>query len=184
MNLALKILLLSDGLFILAAASLGPIYAIFVEEVGGDILTAGISFAIFAFVMGILILILGRIEDTILKETELWIFAGYLILAFGFFSYSFVKFPWQLFIVQIILGIGEAIQTPAYSAVYSRHLEPKRYAFQWGAWDATRNFATAIGAVVGAVLVTLFGFKILFVIMGTLALISSIIIYFTPRKIL
>ncbi|PIP24842.1 MAG: hypothetical protein COX34_02005 [Candidatus Nealsonbacteria bacterium CG23_combo_of_CG06-09_8_20_14_all_36_12] len=71
MPLALKILLLTDGLFLLAAAMLGPIYAIFVEEIGGDILTAGTSFAIFALVMGTLILIIGRIEDIVLKETEL-----------------------------------------------------------------------------------------------------------------
>lgn len=184
MPLALKILLITDGLFLLASAMLGPIYAIFVEDIGGDILTAGTSFAVFSLVMGTLILLMGKIEDIILRETELWICAGYFILAIGFFSYLFIKTPWHLFAVQIILGIGEAIQSPAYSAVYSRHLDYKKTAFQWGAWDAVRNFATAGGAIIGSILATFFGFNILFVIMGILALIASTIIFFLPRKVL
>ncbi len=184
MNLALKILLFADGLFLLAGAMLGPIYAIFVERIGGDILTAGTSFAIFSLVMGILILVFGKIEDIFLKETELWICLGYLIIAIGFFGYLHVTSPLHLFIVQIILGIGEAIQIPGYSAVYSRHLDHKKYAFQWGAWDSIRNFAAALGAIAGALIVTVFGFKPLFIIMGSLALAGSVIIYFTPRKIL
>ncbi|MDO8424476.1 MAG: MFS transporter [bacterium] len=184
MSIALKILLASDGLVILAGAMLGPIYALFVEEIGGDILTAGISFAVFSLVMGILILVFGKIEDSFWEEKKLWICLGYLLMAVGFFSYLFVKSPSHLFIVQVILGIGGAIQTPAYSAVYSKNLDHKKPAFQWGAWDAIRNFATALGALAGAALVTVFGFNILFVIMGFLALFSGAIIFFAPRKML
>ncbi len=184
MPLALRILLLTDGLYLLAAAMLGPIYAIFVEEIGGDILTAGASFAVFSLVMGILILFIGKIEDIVLKETELWICAGYFIIALGFFGYLFLQTQWHLFVIQIILGIGYAVQCPAFSAVYSRHLDYKKTAFQWGSWDATNSFATAGGAIVGSVLATIFGFKILFVIMGILPLISALIILFLPRKLL
>ncbi len=184
MPIQLRILLTTDGLFLLAAAMLGPIYAVFVEKIGGDILTAGTSFAVFSLVMGVLILIMGKIEDIILKETELWICAGYFIIAISFFSYLFVKAPWHLFIVQIFLGIGEAIETPAFSALYSKYLDHKRPAFQWGAWDAMRNFATAGGAVFGAILATIFGFNILFILMGIFALISALVILFLPRKVL
>jgi MFS family permease len=184
MNIALKILLIADGISLLIGAMLGPIYAIFVEKIGGDILTAGSSFALFSLVMGLLILLLGKIEDIILKETELWICVGYLITAIAFFGYCFVKSPLHLFLVQIILGIGGAISAPAYSAVYSKHLDPGKYAFQWGAWEAVRNFSTALGALTGAILATIFGFKFLFLIMGTFTLISSVIIYFTPRHLL
>jgi len=68
--------------------------------------------------------------------------------------------------------------------VYSRHLDYKRTAFQWGAWDSMQSFATAGGAVVGAILATMFGFKILFVIMGILALAAGLIILFLPRRLL
>jgi len=47
-----------------------------------------------------------------------------------------------------------------------------------------QSFATAGGAVVGAILATMFGFKILFVIMGILALAAGLIILFLPRRLL
>lgn len=184
MSIALKILLASDGLVLLAGAMLGPIYALYVEEIGGDILTAGTSFAVFSLVMGVLILVFGKIEDAILEQKEIWICLGYLLMAVGFFSYLFVQSPYHLFIVQAVLGVGGAIEAPAYSAVYSKHLDHKRSAFQWGAWDAIKNFSAAFGALVGATLATIFGFDLLFVLMGSLALISGAIVYFVPRKIL
>lgn len=181
---ALKILLFTDGLYFLAAAMLGPIYAVFVEKIGGDLLTAGTSFAVFSFVMGVLILLFGKIEDAFLKETELWICAGYLVTAVGFFCYLLIESPWHLFIVQAIIGIGRAISSPAYSAIYSKHLNYKKAAFQWGAWDSMTNLAIGGGAIVGSLLAATFGFQILFVIMGTLSLLSCFVILLLPRKIL
>lgn len=184
MKLPLRILLFTDGLFLLAASMLGPIYAIFVEKIGGDILVAGASFAIFSLILGIVILIMGKIEDKVLKETELWVSIGYFIIALGFFSYLFVKSPWHLFIAQAILGLGEAIESPAYSAVYSKHLDHKKRAFQWGSWDAMRNFAAAGGALVGALIAFNFNFQALFVIMGSLSLVAGLVIFFQPRRVL
>jgi len=184
MPIALRILLITDGLFLLASAMIGPIYAIFVEEIGGDILTAGASFAVFSLVLGLLILMMGKIEDVVLKETELWICAGYFIIAFGFFGYLLIKTPVHLFFIQAILAIGVAVESPAFCAVYSRHLDKKRTAFQWGAWDATHNLTAALGALIGSAIAAFLGFNILFILMGCLALLSCLIILFLPRRVL
>jgi len=184
MPIALRILLITDGLFLLASAMIGPIYAIFVEEIGGDILTAGTSFAVFSSVLGLLILIMGKVEDIFLKETELWVCAGYFVIALGFFGYLFIKTPLHLFFIQTILAIGIAIESPAFCAVYSRHLDKKRIAFQWGAWDAMHSLTAALGALSGSAIAAFLGFKILFLIMGCLALFSCFIILFLPRKVL
>ena len=52
-NKQIKTLLLTDGIIILACAMLGPIYALFVQEIGGDLLDAAYAFAVYAFVAGI-----------------------------------------------------------------------------------------------------------------------------------
>jgi hypothetical protein len=45
-NKSIKILLFSNALVLVSAAMLGPIYAIFVEKVGGDILDASFAFGV------------------------------------------------------------------------------------------------------------------------------------------
>lgn len=54
MHVVLKVLLLSYALCSLALGMLGPVYAIFVEEIGRDILDAGSAWSIYMFTMGVL----------------------------------------------------------------------------------------------------------------------------------
>ena len=42
-NKAIRLLLLTNGFILLAGAMLGPIYALFVERVGGDLLHASLA---------------------------------------------------------------------------------------------------------------------------------------------
>jgi len=75
-NRALRILLVTNGLIIFAAAMLGPIYALFVEEIGGDLMDVSIASAIFYLVAGVVCIISGNYSDRI-KENELIVIAGY-----------------------------------------------------------------------------------------------------------
>ena len=69
-NKALRILLMTDGLVLLATAMLGPIYALFVEKVGGSLLDASFAGGTFAVAAGITVLISGKITDKV-KQKEL-----------------------------------------------------------------------------------------------------------------
>jgi len=162
---------------------LGPIYAIFVKDVGGDALDAGITFGAFALAAAATTLIVGRLSDKV-KEDELIIVAGFFITALGFIYYMFVDSMTTLIVAQIIIGIGEATKYPAYDEVYSRHLDKGKGGLEWGAWEAMAYFSAAIGAVVGGYLVTQFGFNIIFVFMAALSLGGGIFIYRLPRDVL
>lgn len=182
-NRALRILLITNGLILIAGAMLGPIYAIFIEQIGGDLLDASYAFAVFAFAAGCTTLISGRFADKV-KENELIVVGGYLIMAAGFIGYIFVNSIFALLIVQVIIGLGEAIYSPAFDAVYSKHLDGHRSGREWGAWEAINYFTTAIGAVTGGVLVTWFGFNFMFAMMGGLCVVSALYILLLPRKVL
>jgi len=162
---------------------LGPIYALFVEKVGGDLMDASISGGIFALVAGLTSLISGKYSDKI-KENELIVVLGYLIIGFGFLLYFWVSSIFFLFIVQAIIGLGEAIYSPAFDAVYSKHLDGHKSGRQWGAWESMNYFTMAIGSVVGGSLVTIFGFQILFLIMAILCFSSAIYIFHLKRSTL
>lgn len=183
MNKPLKILLATNGLIMLASAMLGPIYAIFVEEVGGDILTASTAWAIYLLVVGVVIFLLGKFEDK-LKEPELMMVWGYAIMAFAYLGYLMVDSPAKLFVIQIIIGLGSAIYTPAFDGIYSTHLNRKKSASQWSAWESMYNVVSGLGAIAGGLIATYLGFPALFVLMFLLCLISALFILFLPRKVL
>ena len=182
-NRALRILLSTNALILMAAAMLGPIYALFVEKVGGDLMDASIAGGIFALMAGLTSLISGKYSDQI-KENELIVVIGCLIIGTGFSLYFWVDSVIFLFIVQAIIGLGEAIYSPAFDALYSKHLDGHKSGSQWGAWESMNYFTTAVGAIVGGSIVTYFGFQALFIIMALLSFISAIYIFFLKRKVL
>jgi len=171
MKRGLKFLLFSDAWVTLALGMIGPIYAIFVEEIGGDILDASWAFFAFMISCGIALYIIGKWEDKV-KHKEKLITAGYTLTAIGCLCYYFVDSQAMLIMTQIILGLAEAIQVPAYDALYSKYLEKKKAASQWADWEAMQYIVTAIAAVVGGYLATIYGFKVLFLVMFMISGIS------------
>jgi MFS family permease len=179
----IPILLMTNSLILVAGAMLGPIYALFVEKVGGNLLDASYAFSTFALVAGIVTLISGKYSDKI-KENELIVVFGYGIMGLGYFGYIFVNSIWSLLIVQIIIGLGEAIYVPAFDALYSKHLDKERRGRTWSLWEAINYFTMAIGAVIGGFLVVVLGFNSMFITMGLLCFISMAYIFSLPRAVL
>lgn len=182
-NRALKILLATNAAVLFAGAMLAPIYAIYVEKVGGDLLDASIAGGIFAFVTGVVSLVSGHYTDKI-KESELIIALGFFILGIGYFLYTMVDSIRSLFMVQVFIGLGMAISAPSYDAVYTRHVVGHHSGKQWAAWESMAYITTAVGAIVGGIIATRFGFDSVFVIMSVLSLASALYIYILPRKVL
>lgn len=180
LNRALRILLMTNAMILVAGAMLGPIYALFVERIGGDLLDASLAGGLFALAAGFTALFSGKFSDKI-QESELIIVLGYVIMGIGFILYTIVDSVVFLFCVQIFIGLGEAIYAPAFDSTYSKHLDGYKSGSEWGAWESTRYFTTAIGAVAGGFIVTYFGFQTLFIIMATLCVGSGFFIYLLPR---
>ncbi|MFQ6010384.1 MAG: MFS transporter [Candidatus Aenigmatarchaeota archaeon] len=130
MRRELQILLLASAMFMLAGGLFGPIYAIFVEEIGGDLLTAGAAYSAFAIASGVLIFFISRWEDHV-KHQENLVVIGFGLSCIGFFGYLLIKNPLDLFIVQVVFGIGEAVGTPAWDGMYSKYLEKGKFVSEW-----------------------------------------------------
>ena len=89
MKRGLKLLVLTDAWATLALGMLGPIYAIFVENIGGDILDASWAFFAFTFTSGIVMYLLSFLENKI-KHKEKLILFSYALIAIGCLGYYFV----------------------------------------------------------------------------------------------
>ncbi len=183
LNKAVKILLILSGIFMFAGAMTMPIYAIFVEEIGGGITTASTSYALFWLVAGIATFFTGYIENK-MKETELAIMWSQFILGIAYVMYFFTETVDTLYIVQILLGIGNAFYWPAFHSTYSKHIEKKKSAEQWGFYDALAYLVPAIAAALGGWLVEAYGFHSIFAIMAALSFFNGFFILVLPRKVL
>ena len=171
MHKQLKLFLMGNSFFVMAMGMFGPIYAIYVQEIGGDILAAGAAWAIFMIISGVGILFMGNIQDKIRKDKPA-IILGYALEASGFLGYFFVSNVMELFLVQVLLGISTVIKTPAYDSFYTKYLEKGKFASQWAAWEAVWYIVTGVAALIGAFLVKLFSFKSLFLVMFFISLIG------------
>jgi MFS family permease len=182
-NKALRILLITNGLVLLAGAMLGPIYALFIENIGGDLLDASLTGGFFALAAGITTLIAGKFADKN-KRDELIVAFGYAVMGLGFLLYIFVNSIWFLFGVQILIGFAEAFYSPAFDALYSKHITKKKAGREWGAWESINYFSIAIGAAIGGLIASNFGFTSIFAIMSALCFISAIYIFHLHKRIL
>ena len=170
----LNLLLFVSAAFSLAGGLFGPLYAVFVEQIGGDLITAGSAYAIFAISTGSLIYFIGKWEDRV-KHQEKLIVISCALLAVGFFGYMLIQRPMHLFMVQIIFGFSEALGTPAYDSVYSKNLIKGKYASGWGMWESMHYIIVAIAATAGGFIAESFGFKTLFFFMFLLSLVGLLI---------
>ena len=171
MKRGLKFLLIADAWATLALGMLGPIYAIFVEEIGGNILDASWAFFTFTLTSGLLIFAIGKWEDRFKHKEKLVLF-GYVLISIGTLGYVFVYNQISLLIVQVILGVAVALLSPAYDSLYSHFVIKKEEAYDWGTWEAMGYIVTAIAAVMGGYIADLVGFKILFLTMFFVSLLG------------
>ncbi len=181
MKRGIKILLFSDAWANLALGVIGPIYAIFVEKIGGDILDASWAYFVYMLASGLVMLLLSKWEDR-MKHKEKFVILGYSFLTLGCFSYLFVHNQLTLLITQVIVGVSLAFLIPAFDAVYSNYVDRKEEAFDWGAWESMAYIVKAFAAIIGGYIASLFGFRLLFFSMFIFSLIATIISINLLRK--
>lgn len=174
MRRLLKILLAADFFMLLAMGMLVPIYAIFVEQIGGDILDASGAWAAFALSAGILMYVIARWEDK-KKHYKKMLLTGYILRSIGFLGYFFVSNTNELFAVQILLGISFAITDPSFDALYSKNLDKGHWATDWAIWEGMDMTVAALAAIIGGLIAKFYGFKPLFILMFLSGIIGVII---------
>ncbi len=172
MKRGIALLLFADGWFNLALGMLGPIYALFVENIGGDLLDASIAYFIFMFTTGVVMYLIGLWEDRH-DHKEKFVIGGYFLTSLGILLYYFVENTRMLFITQIILGFSTALLTPAFGAMYTSFLDKNKIASEWGTWGSMWYIVTGIAALIGGYIADSAGFKTLFLVMFFISLLAS-----------
>jgi MFS family permease len=182
-NKALHTIFLFNGLFVLAGSLLGPLYAIYVEQVVGGIYSVTLSWATFLLSTTIFTMFLQRVGDRVTEKRYL-LASGYLVRGICWILYIFTKDYYMLIAVQFLLGIGEAAGSPAFEAIFAEHLDKGKHIREYSEWKVISNITLAAGTLLGGFVVSEFGFTPLFIFMAGLAIISFIGIIIKPKKLL
>ena len=182
LNKNLRLLIFVNTVITFTVGMFAPFYAVFVVKIGGGAALAGVSWALFSVVSGILILLLSKWELRI-KRQHILLAIGYLIRSMVFLSYAFMNNIPQLLITQVLWGIASAIGTPAFDALYTSNTSKETAIVEWGDWEGISAIATGVAALIGGLLIQSVGFKILFLLMSAISALLGIYLLYQRYKI-
>lgn len=170
-NKVSKYLLLASFVGTFAEQMITPLYGMFVNKIGGSVLDAGIGYAIFAILTGLVIIGTSKIKF-FNNNLELLVFLGFTIASIGDFCYFFVHNSVGLFLVQATNGLSVGLLNPAWEALYTKDGEDGKEHEAWSFYGGGINISTGIASLVGAGLVYLFSFKTMFIITAVINMLA------------
>lgn len=164
-----RVLLWGANIWYFGEGMLGPLYAIFAERVGGDLLDITWAWSVYLICTGVCYIVFGRLFNRHQHKARLLVL-GYLLNAALTFGYLWVDSPATLFVVQVGLGIAEAIGTPLWDAMYAASLRDEHDTYAWGLSTGQSQIVSGVAFGIGGLLVHLYSFAVLFVVMGVVQL--------------
>lgn len=188
-NKVVRVLVITDFFYNSAFGSFAPIFAIFItgQIAGGSAKVAGFATAVYWVVKSAVQLPIARLLDR--KKNErvdfFAMFFGYLLAGTTVFGYLFARTPSHLYLIQGVFGFAMAWAVPAWYKIFTRHVDKWEIAFEWSLESVfSVGVATAGSAALGGYLADRFGFEVVFLAAGTLAVISSFFLLFLKNKLL
>ncbi len=182
-NPIIRSMILSD-FFILSAFSIyGPIFAIFIvgQINGGSAETVGFATASYWIVRSVIQLPISKMLDR--RESEQ---VNFIALITGSFLFSVVPFlfifatqPWHIYLLQAMYGVGDSLAASTYLSVFSHHLDRKKENLEWGTRSILVGIGTSIAAVGGGFLADHYGFDVIFILTGILAIFGSCLLVYS-----
>jgi len=174
-------LLAVDSVWSLGVGLFFPIFAIFSSQVGGDITDAGTAAAIFIFVTSILEYPIGKLLDHF--HEKYFLVFDYLIEGIVFIGYIFVDSIYELFILQILLGIANAFGDPAWESMYDKSTPINKSGSAWANAHFFVGIFNAIGIILGSYIVSIYGFSSVFFIGAVLSFLASGLAAYYIKKV-
>lgn len=183
-NKVIKTLIISDFFLNLGWGFLSPIFAIFILEKvayssplhAAEI--AGLA-ALFYWIPKSFfeIPIAIYLDKHHGEKDDFWaMFFGMLIISFVPIGYIFSSAPWHIYLLQVLYALGMALSLPAWLAVFTRHIDKGKEAFEWGMETASIGTGAGIAGGLSGLFVAAIGFKVLFVFVCGFTICSTLLL--------
>jgi predicted MFS family arabinose efflux permease len=125
--------------------------------------------------------ILRFLGDTV-AETEYFLVVSYVLRAFAWGSLPFIGTIAPLFIVQVLLGAGDGVGSPAFGAIFAKHLDSGKQVAEYSDYNLTKFSFGIVGTLGGGIIVSSYGFDALFYVMSAIAFFCAAYILLQPRS--
>lgn len=171
-----KVLIIASSLWYFGEGLFGPLFAVFAEKMGGDILDITWAWAAYLVATGVFYVLVGKLLTHSKYKKEVMII-GYALNALLTFGYVFVYNTTSLLVIQVGLGIAEALSTPIWDSLFASNLEDTENTFHWGLATGHTHFISGIAIAIGGLVANYLSFHALFIIMGCIQVLATIVQY-------
>ena len=98
-----------------------------------------------------------------------------ILTAFIPLLYLIINTPFELYIVQFILGVFTAFTFPTFMAIFTRHIDKDKDGTEWGMYFTLRDLTIAFLAVVGGYIEIRSGFTVIIAAVSIMSLIGALL---------
>lgn len=185
-------MIISDFLLNWGWGLLAPVFALFLTQniAGGDFRKgaeiAGGAALLYWVLKSIFQIPIGLWLDKTKGEKDDFYFMvlGDFLIGLCAFGYLFSSKVWHVYLLQALQAISMAMLVPSFSAVFTRHIDKGKEAFDWSIKSTSFGFAVGISGGIGGFLVSRFGFEIIFILVGIFSFLSSLSLFLIEEKII
>ena len=171
---------------------LSPIFALFivqnitVSNTAQAAKVAGFAALCYWVVKAILQIPIGKYLDKNHGEKDDYWFMviGTFLITLPPFGFLISSLPWHIYSLQVLHAIGMAMTIPSWYAIFTRHIDKRKEAFEWSLNSTILSFGMGITGAVGGMMAALFGFKVIFILIGILNLISALVLLLIRKEIM
>jgi MFS family permease len=190
-NKIIKIIIYWDFFINSAWGLLGPVFAIFivqniaVGETAEGAKIAGFAALFYWVVKSILQIPFGKYLDKNHGEKDDFVFMilGTFLTGLVPFGFLISYLPWHIYIFQILHALGMAMVVPSSYAIFTRHIDKGKEAFEWGLDSTILGVGVGVTGAIGGVMAAYFGFKTIFILTGIFTIISAFLIFLIRKEI-
>jgi len=190
-NKVIKALIISECILNSAWGFIGPIFAIFIVETitmgdpGRAARVAGFSTLVYWFVKSFLQIPISRYLDKNHGERDtFWFnFSGRALIAIVPFGYLVSSLPWHIYACQVVYALGSAMIIPSFYSIFTKFIDKGKEAFEWGMNSTMLGFGVGITGALGGILYSYFGYQIIFILVGSVTILSALVMLFVKKEV-
>ncbi len=176
----LKLLIFVNIISFIGYQLFAPFYSLYAYSIGISASMTGLLWAYYSMLTMVFLLVFGRYENHLNKDKL--VVVGFFMYSIGAYLFLFTHSLASLVLVFAFNALATGITLPAYKTIFAKLQEHGRESEEWSWLDAGNMIAISIGSAIGGVAIGLFGFKGIFIVMGTVQLFAACIAYVTLSK--